>query len=126
MSPDEAVEHLGTIAKSGTREFVAAPGGRADARTPSSSASSASASTRAFIVADRVTVESRRAGLPAEEGVRWSSAGTGEFEVETITAPERGTDVTLHLREGEDDFLEDLEAEVDRRASTPTTSRCRS
>ena len=58
-----------------------------------------------FIVADRMTVESRRAGLPAEQGVRWSSEGTGDFEVEEITRAERGTDVILHLREGEDEFL---------------------
>jgi molecular chaperone HtpG len=58
-----------------------------------------------FIVADRITVETRRAGLPPEQGVRWSSEGTGEFEVETITRAERGTDVILHLRDGEDEFL---------------------
>ncbi|MEK0419040.1 MAG: heat shock protein 90, partial [Pseudomonadota bacterium] len=57
------------------------------------------------IVADRITVESRRAGLKAEEGVRWSSTGTGDFEVEAITREQRGTDVILHLREGEDEFL---------------------
>src|SRR5688572_2035622 len=58
-----------------------------------------------FIVADRITVESRRAGLKAEEGVRWSSDGSGDFEVETITKPTRGTDVILHLRDGEEEFL---------------------
>jgi molecular chaperone HtpG len=58
-----------------------------------------------FIVADRITVESRRAGLRPEEAVRWSSEGTGEFEVENITRAERGTDVILHLREGEEEFL---------------------
>ncbi len=58
-----------------------------------------------FIVADKITVESRRAGLPAEQGVRWESSGEGEFSVETINKPQRGTRITLHLREGEDDFL---------------------
>ena len=58
-----------------------------------------------FIVADRITVESRRAGLKAEEGVRWTSEGAGDFEVEAITRAKRGTDVTLHLREGEEEFL---------------------
>jgi molecular chaperone HtpG len=58
-----------------------------------------------FIVADRITVESRRAGLKPEEGVRWSSEGTGDFEVETITRPQRGTSVTLHLRDGEEEYL---------------------
>jgi len=104
MSLAEAVEHLGTIAKSGTREFVARLEGeqRKDAQLIGQFGVGFYS---AFIVADRVTVESRRAGVPAEEGVRWSSAGTGEFEVETIPRPERGTAVTLHLREGEDDFL---------------------
>ena len=58
-----------------------------------------------YIVADRITVESRRAGLAADQGVRWSSEGTGDFEVETITRERRGTDIILHLREGEDEFL---------------------
>jgi len=58
-----------------------------------------------FIVADRLTVESRRAGLPVDQGVRWSSEGAGDFEVETITRAARGTSVTLHLREGEEEFL---------------------
>ena len=58
-----------------------------------------------YIVADRITVESRRAGVAITEGVRWSSEGTGDFEVETITRETRGTDVILHIREGEDEFL---------------------
>lgn len=58
-----------------------------------------------FIVADKITVESRRAGLPASEGIRWESTGEGDFTVEKIDRAQRGTDITLHLREGEDDFL---------------------
>jgi molecular chaperone HtpG len=58
-----------------------------------------------FIVADKITVESRRAGLPADQGVRWVSGGAGDFEVETITRPQRGTSVTLHLRDDADDYL---------------------
>ncbi|MCE2830916.1 MAG: molecular chaperone HtpG [Oxalobacteraceae bacterium] len=58
-----------------------------------------------FIVADRITVESRRAGLPADQGVRWESGGEGDFTVETIDKPHRGTTITLHLREGEDELL---------------------
>src|SRR5205814_1133169 len=58
-----------------------------------------------FIVADRVTIVSRRAGLGADEGVQWESAGEGEYTVETILRTMRGTDVTLHLRLGEDDLL---------------------
>ncbi len=104
MSLDEAVSHLGTIAKSGTREFMAQLQGdqKKDAQLIGQFGVGFYSG---FIVADRITVESRRAGLKAEEGVRWSSEGAGDFEVETIARSERGTDVTLHLREGEEEFL---------------------
>ncbi len=104
MSADEAVTHLGTIAKSGTREFVAALEGdqKKDAQLIGQFGVGFYSG---FIVADRIVVESRRAGLPPEQGVRWSSEGTGDFEVETIDRPARGTSVTLHLREGEDEYL---------------------
>ena len=104
MSRDEAVEHLGTIARSGTREFVAQLQG--DQKKDANLIGQFGVGFYSgFIVADRITVESRRAGLPAEQGVRWSSDGTGEFEVEPINRYERGTDVILHLREGEEDYL---------------------
>jgi molecular chaperone HtpG len=104
MSADEAIEHLGTIAKSGTREFMAALEG--DKKKDANLIGQFGVGFYSgYIVADRITVESRRAGLPPEAGVRWSSEGTGEFEVETITRPARGTDVILHLREGEEEFL---------------------
>ncbi|MFT3817741.1 MAG: molecular chaperone HtpG [Rubrivivax sp.] len=104
MSADEAVQHLGTIAKSGTRDFLAALEG--DKKKDANLIGQFGVGFYSgFIVADRLTVESRRAGLPADQGVRWSSEGTGEFEVETIERKQRGTDVTLHLREGEEDFL---------------------
>jgi molecular chaperone HtpG len=104
MSADEAVSHLGTIAKSGTREFMAKLEGdqQKDAQLIGQFGVGFYSG---FIVADRITVESRRAGLKPEEGVRWSSEGTGDFEVETITRPLRGTAVTLHLRDGEEEFL---------------------
>jgi molecular chaperone HtpG len=104
MSSDEAVAHLGTIAKSGTREFMSALEGdqKKDAQLIGQFGVGFYSG---FIVADRITVESRRAGLPPEQGVRWSSEGAGDFEVETITRPARGTSVILHLREGEEEFL---------------------
>jgi molecular chaperone HtpG len=104
MSADEAIAHLGTIAKSGTREFIARL--EADKRKDANLIGQFGVGFySAFIVADRVTVESRRAGLGPEEGVRWSSDGSGAFEVETITRAGRGTDVTLHLRQDEDEFV---------------------
>ena len=104
MSADEAVANLGTIAKSGTREFMAALEGdkKKDAQLIGQFGVGFYSG---FIVADRITVESRRAGAKPEEGVRWVSEGAGEFEVETIERPARGTSVTLHLREGEEEFL---------------------
>ena len=104
MSRDEAIEHLGTIAKSGTREFFAKLSG--DQQKDASLIGQFGVGFySAFIVADKVTVETRRAGLPSSAGVRWESDGSGEFTVEDIDKPGRGTSITLHLREGEDDFL---------------------
>ena len=104
MSAEEAVAHLGTIARSGTREFMAKLEG--DQKKDANLIGQFGVGFYSgFIVADRITVESRRGGLPPEEGVRWASDGSGQFEVETITRTERGTDVTLHLREGEEEFL---------------------
>ena len=104
MSRDEAVAHLGTIAKSGTKEFFSKLSG--DQQKDAALIGQFGVGFySAFIVADRITVESRRAGLTAADGVRWESGGEGDFTVEQIEKAGRGTDITLHLREGEDDFL---------------------
>ncbi|MBU6258645.1 MAG: molecular chaperone HtpG [Burkholderiales bacterium] len=104
MSAEEAVSHLGTIAKSGTRDFLAQLEGERK-KDANLIGQFGVGFYSGFIVADRITVETRRAGARPEEGVRWSSEGSGDFEVETITRAERGTDVILHLREGEEEFL---------------------
>jgi len=104
MSAEEAIAHLGTIAKSGTREFMAKLEGE-QKKDANLIGQFGVGFYSGFIVAERITVETRRAGLPADAGVRWSSEGTGDYEVETITKPGRGTDVILHLREGEEEFL---------------------
>ncbi|HSB99398.1 MAG TPA: molecular chaperone HtpG [Burkholderiaceae bacterium] len=104
MSESEAIEHLGTIAKSGTREFMARLEGE-QKKDASLIGQFGVGFYSGFIVADRITVETRRAGLPADQGVRWSSEGIGDFEVEAMTKAARGTDVILHLRDGEEDFL---------------------
>jgi len=104
MSRDEAISHLGTIARSGTKEFFANLSG--DQQKDAALIGQFGVGFYSgFIVADKITVETRRAGLPAAEGVRWTSAGEGDFSVETIERPARGTTITLHLREGEDELL---------------------
>ena len=104
MTREEAIEHLGTIAKSGTREFFSQLTGdqQKDAHLIGQFGVGFYS---AFIVADRVTLTTRRAGLGAEHGVRWESEGTGEYTLETVAKAARGTEVTLHLRAGEDDLL---------------------
>jgi molecular chaperone HtpG len=104
LSEQEAVEHLGTIAKSGTRDFMSKLSG--DQKNDAQLIGQFGVGFYSgFIVADKITVESRRAGLPTAEGVRWSSAGTGDFEVETIDRAERGTSVMLHLKDDASEYL---------------------
>jgi molecular chaperone HtpG len=104
MSAQEAIEHLGTIAKSGTREFMNKLDSEQGKQTQLIGQFGVGFYS-GYIVADRITVESRRAGLKPEEGVRWSSEGAGDFEVEPLTRATRGTSVILHLRAEEDEFL---------------------
>ena len=98
MTAQEAIDHLGTIAKSGTKDFMSKLSGdqKSDAQLIGQFGVGFYSG---FIVADKITVETRRAGAAAAEGVRWISGGTGDFEVETIARSERGTSVILHLRE---------------------------
>ena len=104
MSRDEVIANLGTIARSGTKEFFTKLSG--DQQKDAALLGQFGVGFySAFIVADRITVDTRRAGLPAKDGVRWESDGSGEFTVESIDRPQRGTSITMHLREGEDDFL---------------------
>jgi molecular chaperone HtpG len=104
MSRDEVISNLGTIARSGTKEFFSKLSG--DQQKDAALIGQFGVGFySAFIVADRITVETRRAGLPATDGVRWESDGSGEFTVESIDRLQRGTSITMHLREGEDDFL---------------------
>jgi len=109
LSQQEAIDNLGTIAKSGTKDFVSKLSG--DQKADSQLIGQFGVGFYSgFIVADKITVESRRAGLPADQGVRWVSdggaSGGGAFEVETITRPARGTSVILHLRDDAQDYAQ--------------------
>jgi molecular chaperone HtpG len=104
MSRQEVIDHIGTIAKSGTREFLRALTG--DQRQDASLIGQFGVGFySAFIVADRVTLTTRRSGLTAADGVRWESDGRGAYTLEPAEVAERGTTIVLHLREGEDDLL---------------------
>ncbi|MDH6170600.1 molecular chaperone HtpG [Variovorax boronicumulans] len=104
LSRQEAIDNLGTIAKSGTKDFMSKLSGdqKADAQLIGQFGVGFYSG---FIVADKISVESRRAGLPADQGVRWVSGGAGDFEVADITRAERGTSITLHLRDDADEYL---------------------
>jgi molecular chaperone HtpG len=105
MNRDDAIAHLGTIAKSGTADFMKQLTG--DQRKDSHLIGQFGVGFySAFIVADKVDVYSRRAGTPASEGVHWSSKGEGDFEIATIDKAERGTRIVLHLKAGEDEFAD--------------------
>ena len=108
MSEQEAIEHLGTIAKSGTRDFMSKLSGdqQSDAKDQGSLIGQFGVGFYSgFIVADKIVVETRRAGATPAEGVRWTSGGSGDFEVETITQDKRGTHIILHLRDDADEYL---------------------
>ena len=106
MSRQEVIDHIGTIAKSGTREFFSQLSG--DQQKDAALIGQFGVGFySAFIVADRVTLTTRRAGLTPEHGVRWESTGEGDYTIETVEKPTRGTEIVLHLREGEDEFLSD-------------------
>lgn len=104
MSRQEVIDHIGTIAKSGTREFFSTLTGD-QAKDAHLIGEFGVGFYSTFIVADKVTLITRRAGLTPEHGVRWESGGEGDYTLEMIEKAERGTDVILHLREGEHDLL---------------------
>ena len=106
MSRQEVMENIGTIASSGTKKFLENLSGD-QAKDAQMIGQFGVGFYSSFIVADKVTVETRRAGLGVEHGVRWESSGEGEYSLENIERKQRGTSVTLHLREGEDEFVED-------------------
>jgi molecular chaperone HtpG len=105
MSRQEVMDNIGTIASSGTRKFLEKLSGD-QAKDARMIGQFGVGFYSAFIVADKVTVETRRAGLAAEEGVRWESSGEGEYTIETVERKARGTSVTLHLRQDEDEYLD--------------------
>jgi molecular chaperone HtpG len=108
MSAQEAIDHLGTIAKSGTKDFMSRLSGDQKANAAEQGQLIGQFGVgfySGFIVADKITVESRRAGLKAEEGVRWISGGSGDFEVEPLTRAQRGTSVILHLRDDASEYM---------------------
>lgn len=106
MTRDEVIDHLGTIAKSGTKAFLESMGSD-QAKDSQLIGQFGVGFYSAFIVADKVTVRTRAAGASAEQGVFWESEGAGEYTVADIEKVDRGTEITLHLREGEDEFLDD-------------------
>ncbi len=104
MSREDAIEHLGTIAKSGTKDFFSNLSNE-ESKDSQLIGQFGVGFYSAFIVADSVTVRTRAAGAPAEQGVSWQSSGEGDYSIEDITKPTRGTDIILHLREEEKEFL---------------------
>jgi len=105
MNRAEVLENLGTIAKSGTRQFLESLSGE-QAKDAKLIGQFGVGFYSGFVIADKITVTTRRAGLGTEHGVRWESDGEGSYAVETVDKTERGTEVTLHLRDGEDEFLD--------------------
>ncbi|MDP2560329.1 molecular chaperone HtpG [Psychrobium sp. 1_MG-2023] len=106
MNRDDVIEHLGTIAKSGTAEFFSNLTGD-QAKDSQLIGQFGVGFYSSFIVADRVTVNTRKAGTSADQGVRWESEGKGSYDLTDITKAERGTEIILHLNEGEEEFLND-------------------
>ncbi|MDF3055261.1 MAG: htpG [Gammaproteobacteria bacterium] len=106
MNREEVIENLGTIAKSGTREFLSKLTGE-QSKDANMIGQFGVGFYSAFVIADKVTVKTRRAGMNSDQGVLWESNGEGEYALENIDQPERGTEIILHLRKDEDEFLDD-------------------
>jgi molecular chaperone HtpG len=106
MSREEVQEHIGTIAKSGTKQFFEALTGD-QAKDSELIGQFGVGFYSSFIVADKVTLTTRKAGVPHDQGVSWESSGEGDYTIENVDKPQRGTEIVLHLREGEDEFLDE-------------------
>eukprot|EP01126_Amoeba_proteus_P013844 TRINITY_DN15944_c0_g1_i1.p1 TRINITY_DN15944_c0_g1~~TRINITY_DN15944_c0_g1_i1.p1 ORF type:complete len:239 (+),score=19.29 TRINITY_DN15944_c0_g1_i1:77-793(+) len=104
MTREEMIKNLGTIAKSGTKEFMSTLSGD-KAKDSQLIGQFGVGFYSSFIIADRVVVTSRKAGYPAASGARWSSKGEGEYEIEDVTKQGRGTEIVMHLKEEETEFL---------------------
>jgi len=107
MSREEVISHLGTIAKSGTKEFFSSLTGD-QAKDSHLIGQFGVGFYSAFIVAWKVSVKTRRAGTTSQEGTLWESAGDGEYTLETVDKAERGTEITLHIKAGEEEFLDGM------------------
>jgi len=110
MTKAEVIENLGTIAKSGTKEFIRSLTGE-QAKDSHLIGQFGVGFYSSFIVADKVTVNTRKAGMPADSGICWESNGKGDYTVENINKPQRGTEIILHLKEGEEEFLNAMRLE---------------
>ncbi len=122
MTREEVQDHIGTIAKSGTKQFFERLTGD-QAKDSELIGQFGVGFYSAFIVADKVTLTTRKAGAPHDQGVRWESDGLGEYSIESVDKAGRGTEIVLHLKEGEEEFLSEWNC-VQSSKNTPTTSPC--
>jgi hypothetical protein len=124
MSRQEVMENLGTIAKSGTKAFLEKLTGD-QSKDSKLIGQFGVGFYSGFIVADAITVETRRAGMQADQGVRWHSKGEGDYEIENINKAQHGTVITLHVKEGEEEFLEPVQNLFNNNSTNRKTTICK-